>query len=158
MVITEKVMYTYTILQTLQLIETAPSLVAPSFAISNLLPSPSTGGHDLSWPFMCVSIMFTKEAGDLVLFYFIKLKMKNEIRRIIIFMILLSCGTHVHQQQCNHYLHFFVSTFNSSAMHNTALCYRCTSSFESKSLPFDKISCIMQSRTYIRYSSSSPKW
>ena len=45
------------------MIETVPSMVRRLFLMSNLTPSQETSGHDLSWPFMCVSIMFTKEAG-----------------------------------------------------------------------------------------------
>ena len=47
------------------MIETVPSMVRRLFLMANLTPSQETGGHDLSWPFMCVSIMFTKEAGKL---------------------------------------------------------------------------------------------
>jgi hypothetical protein len=32
------------------------------YQMSLLFPSATTQGRDLSWPFMCVSIMFTKEA------------------------------------------------------------------------------------------------
>jgi hypothetical protein len=49
--------------QTLRMVESTSNLVRMSFALSNFTPSPATGGLDLSWPFMCVSIMFTKEAG-----------------------------------------------------------------------------------------------
>jgi hypothetical protein len=53
--------------QTLRMVESTSNLVRMSFALSNFTPSPATGGLDLSWPFMCVSIMFTKEAGRLSL-------------------------------------------------------------------------------------------
>jgi hypothetical protein len=53
--------------QTLRMVESTSNLVRMSFALSNFTPSPATGGLDLSWPFMCVSIMFTKEAGKLSL-------------------------------------------------------------------------------------------
>lgn len=49
--------------QTLNMVESSSNLVRMSFSLSSFTPSPATGGIDLSWPFMCVSIMFTKEAG-----------------------------------------------------------------------------------------------
>ena len=45
------------------MVEKAKSLTSAAYAVSILKISDLTGGHDLSWPFMCVSIMFTKEAS-----------------------------------------------------------------------------------------------
>lgn len=47
------------------MVEKAKSLTSAAYGVSILKISDLTGGHDLSWPFMCVSIMFTKEASKL---------------------------------------------------------------------------------------------
>jgi hypothetical protein len=50
------------LLQVLNIVETKKSVVDRLYIMSNLIPSSTTDNHDLSWPFMCVSIMFTKES------------------------------------------------------------------------------------------------
>jgi hypothetical protein len=46
----------------LYFIETKPKFAQKLYGMSTLTSSSKTKGKDLSWPFMCVSIMFTREA------------------------------------------------------------------------------------------------
>lgn len=55
-------MKTFAILQALHLVDQDLTFARKLHDLSVLTPSEKTNGKDLSWPFMCVSIMFTKEA------------------------------------------------------------------------------------------------
>lgn len=61
------------------MVEKATALTSAAYAISILKISDLTGGHDLSWPFMCVSIMFTKEASKWQIRVNLGLKMLSDI-------------------------------------------------------------------------------
>ena len=50
------------VLQALHMVQLAENLTKKIYPMSILSPSVVTQGRDLSWPFMCVSIMFSKEA------------------------------------------------------------------------------------------------
>ena len=50
------------VLQALHMVQLAQGLTQKVYPMSILSPSAGTQGRDLSWPFMCVSIMFSKEA------------------------------------------------------------------------------------------------
>ena len=52
----------FAVLQALHMVQITQELTKKVYPMSILSPTAETHGRDLSWPFMCVSIMFSKEA------------------------------------------------------------------------------------------------